>query len=70
LKKGHNGILEVYASGKIMYSNQSECGRLPGNEEIIAKLRKHQLHSAKSSAHDQQAGKDTPGGLIAGSGCT
>jgi hypothetical protein len=70
LKKGHNGIFEVYASGKIIYSNQGQCGRLPGNEEIIAKLRKQGSRSAKSSVLDQQVGKGTPEGLIAGSGCT
>ena len=33
-------MFEVCADGEIIYSNWSEGGRLPGNEEVIEKLRR------------------------------
>lgn len=70
LKKGHNGIFEVYASKGIIYTNRSECGRLPKNEEIILKLRNHQAHLAVSPAREQQAKQDKSSDGIVGEGCS
>jgi|GEM_PF-1804719 len=39
VKKGPRGLFDVYADGGIIYSNRTEGGRLPRNEEIIEKLR-------------------------------
>jgi len=40
LVEGHNGIFEVTADGEMVYSNASECGRLPTDEEILEALDK------------------------------
>ena len=70
LEKGHNGIFEVYASKRIIYSNWNECGRLPKNEEIIVKLRNHQALFSVSPAHEQQAEQDKSLDGIVKSGCS
>ncbi len=39
LKEGHGGIFEVAFDNEVVYSNQSQCGRLPEKEEIFQKIR-------------------------------
>lgn len=41
LKEGHNGIYEVTINGYIFYTNQSACGQLPTNEDILQEIRKY-----------------------------
>jgi hypothetical protein len=49
-----------------MYSNRSDGGRLPRNEDIIEKLRQYQKRHPGSEA----SGADTnPGSAGPGSGC-
>jgi hypothetical protein len=67
LKKGPRGLFDVYVDEGIIYSNRSEGGRLPGNDEIIEKLRKYQRSPKGSAGRDRGA---KPGGTAAESGCT
>ena len=41
LKEGHNGIYEVSVNSKMIYTNQSKCGKLPETEEIFQEIRKY-----------------------------
>jgi hypothetical protein len=66
LKKGPRGLFEVYVPDGVMYSNRSEGGRLPRNEEIIEKLRTHQECRQGSAATGAEA---KPPGGAPGSGC-
>jgi hypothetical protein len=34
LREGHDGILEIRLNGKVVYSNASQCGRLPEPVEV------------------------------------
>lgn len=40
LREGHDGIFEVRLDGGVIYSNASECGRLPEPLEIHCALEK------------------------------
>ena len=67
LKKGPMGLFDVHVDEGIIYSNRSEGGRLPKNEEVIEKLRKYQRGPEGSAVRDREA---KPGGTAAESGCT
>lgn len=41
LVDGHNGIYEVTANGKVLYTNHGKCGQLPTNEQILIEFRKY-----------------------------
>jgi len=41
LKEGHHGIYEVSLNGKVVYTNQSECGKFPEHEAIFEKILKY-----------------------------
>ncbi len=41
LKEGHHGIYEVSLNGKVVYTNQSECGKFPEHEAIFEKIQKY-----------------------------
>ncbi len=66
LKNGPRGLFEVYVPDGVLYSNRSEGGRLPRNEEIIEKLRRHQERRQGSAATGAEAGST---GGAPGSGC-
>jgi hypothetical protein len=70
LKKGPVGLFDVYVDNGVIYSNRREGGRLPGNEEIIEKIRKYQARPGRPAARDREAKQDASESAIAGSGCT
>jgi predicted Rdx family selenoprotein len=55
LKKGPRGLFDVYADEGIIYSNRTEGGRLPRNEEVIEKLRKYQERARQPARQDRKA---------------
>ena len=67
LKEGHNGIYEVSVNSKMIYTNQSKCGRLPENEEIFREIRKY-----KDPLHGEDMIKNTSGkeSIMASCCCT
>jgi len=66
LKEGPRGLFEVDVADGVLYSNRSEGGRLPRNEDIIEKLRRYQERRQGSKAGSAEA---KPGGAGPESGC-
>ena len=62
LKEGPRGLFEVHVADGVLYSNRSEGGRLPRNEEIIEKLRRYQerRQGSKASGAEGKAGGAGP----------
>ena len=50
LKEGHSGIFEVAANGEVIYNNQNQCGRLPTEAEIFARIRGEAENAAPPQA--------------------
>jgi len=65
LKKGPRGLFEVSVPDGVIYSNRSEGGRLPRDEEIIEKLRKYQESRQGGAATGAGAGSS---GAVTGCG--
>jgi hypothetical protein len=65
VKKGPLGLFDVYVEEGVLYSNRREGGRLPTNEEIIERLRKHEERRA-----GRDPGREPSGDAIAEGGCT
>lgn len=39
MRKGPIGLFDVYLDESVIYSNRREGGRLPKNEEVLARIR-------------------------------
>lgn len=60
LEEGHGGMFEVAIDSDIIYTNRSECGRLPGNEEILQRIKEYVGNPLQRSLHVNQKEKDKP----------
>ena len=50
LKEGHNGIFEVTFDDRVVYSNKSECGRLPEHGDIFQLINEYTGMAPEGSA--------------------
>ena len=41
LKEGHGAIFELTVEGEVVYTNQSKCGVLPQEKEVLDLVEKH-----------------------------
>ena len=62
LIEGHNGIYEITINGKLVYTNQKECGQLPTDEEIFQEIRQYQdpLPENNQEEYSVEATDDAP----------
>ena len=66
VKRGPIGLFDVYVDEWVVYSNRREGGRLPRNDDIIARIKDYQTRPSlpakgvQSKSGNKGAGADQP----------
>ncbi len=68
VKKGPVGLFDVYVDEAVVYTNRLEGGRLPQDNEVVRRIRKHLAGSAQPPGGTGKKGSGKAGESQAPSG--